>query len=193
MTLLAQRPWKVKELADELGESLALTSSHLKVLRACNLVEERREGREVWCRVRGGEVVALLAALGKAASVLLPEMRELLRDREEDPLLLKNVSLPHFYEEVMAEKVELLDLRPHDEFRAGHFPKARSYPLSEFQNLDWQGVGQDKPVVLYCRGPWCDMGPRGVRMLSEQRIEARRLAAGVVEWQAEDLPLVVEP
>ena len=191
LNLLAQRAWSVKELSEELQESLALTSSHLKSLRACHLVEEKKVGRTVLCRVASLEVLQLLDSLNKVAVTLLPEMRELVSRSKDDPHLLRNVSLQDFYRDLLDDAFVLVDLRPRDEYQAGHIPKSLNFPTLELESLELPSLGNDRPIVAYCRGPWCSMAVQGVQKLNDSQVKTSRLGPGIVEWRAQLLPISI--
>lgn len=189
LNLLAQKAWSVKELAEELNESLALTSSHLKSLRACHLVDEEKVGRSVLCRVTSLEVLQLLDSINRVAVTLLPEMRELVLRSQDDPYLLQSVSLQDFYRELLADAFLLVDLRPRDEYEAGHIPRSVNLPARELESLEFKRLGNGRPVVAYCRGPWCSMAMQGVQKLNDSKVTTSRLGSGIIEWQAQNLPL----
>lgn len=189
LNLLAQRAWRVSELAQELGESLAATSAHLKVLREAAMVVDEKRGREVWCRVESAEVLNLLAAVQRAAETLLPELREAAREADADPHLLPPLPLQALAEDVALGRVTLVDLRPGDEYLAGHLPGAQSYPFPELATTDLKALKRRQRVVAYCRGPWCLMARQGVGALNEHGVRAKRLRAGIVEWCAAGLEL----
>ncbi len=189
LNLLAQRAWRVSELARELGESLAATSAHLKVLRDAAMVVDEKRGREVWCRVESDEVLALLAAAQRAAEVLLPELREAAREADEDPHLLRSFQLGALAEDVAQGRVTLVDLRPGAEYLSGHLPGAQSYPFPELDTADLTPLKRKRNIVAYCRGPWCLMARQGVDALNQRGVAAKRLRAGIVEWRAEGLEL----
>ena len=110
LPLLAQKPWTIGELANELGESLASTSAHLKVLRSSSLVVDEKVGRQVWCRVASEEVLELMVAARKAAEALLPELAEFVRQAKHDPLSLPGLTITEPERETEAGRVNLLDL-----------------------------------------------------------------------------------
>lgn len=190
LTLLAQRSWTVGELAQELGESLASTSAHLKVLRASSLVVDEKVGRQVWCRVASDEVLELMVAVRKTAEALLPELAEFVRQAKHDPLSLQGVTLAELNCEIEAGRVILLDLRPAEEYRSGHLPQAQSLPLTQISSANLETLAQADLIVAYCRGPWCTMARQGAVALRERGLAVQVLPAGVVEWQAEGLSLV---
>lgn len=189
LTLLAQKPWTIGELANELGESLASTSAHLKVLRSSSLVVDEKVGRQVWCRVASEEVLELMVAARKAAEALLPELAEFVRQAKHDPLSLQGLTLTELDREIEAGRVILLDLRPAEEYRSGHLPRALSLPLAQIPSADLETLAQANLIVAYCRGPWCTMARQGALALRERGLGVQVLPAGVVEWQAEGLPL----
>lgn len=190
LNLLAQRWWRVSDLAAELGESLAATSAHLKVLRAACMVVDEKRGRDVWCRVESDEVLHLLASAQRAAEAVLPDMRELVRQASQDPYLLPCFDLREIAEDVAQHRVTLIDLRPAAEYDAGHIPGARSFPFPSLEQADLQSLRKKRRVVAYCRGPWCVMAREGVKLLNDRGVRASRLAAGIVEWRAEGLELI---
>jgi DNA-binding transcriptional ArsR family regulator/rhodanese-related sulfurtransferase len=189
LTLLAQRPWTVGQLAAEQGESIASVSAHLKVLRAAHLIEVERRGREVWCRADSPEIIRLLAAAQRAAEMVLPELREAADRADEDSFLLHNLDFQEIATAATCGKLTLVDLRPNPEFRVGHLPGAISRPFGILAETDLSDLAGKNPVVGYCRGPWCPKARRGVELLNEKGIPTKRLRAGVVEWQAAGFPL----
>lgn len=189
LSFLAQGFWSVGQLADEIGESIAGTSAHLKVLRNAHLIEVEKKGREVWCRVKSAEVIAAIASVQSAARAVLPEFREMDKAAEQDPFLLEGADLKDIAKQVKAGRVTLVDLRPEQEFLAGHLPKAISKPFSLLSKADLSDLKGRGKVVGYCRGPWCKKAFEGVGMLNKRGIPSLRLKAGVIEWQAAGLPL----
>lgn len=193
LNLLSQRPWRVSELAEELGESMAATSAHLKVLRAACMVSVEKSGRDVWCQVASGEVIQLLSAAHRAAEALLPELREAARETEKDPFLLQNLDFETLSAEVARKRATLIDLRPAREFQAGHLPGAQSWPYDTLAKAKLDALKNLPGIIGYCRGPWCLKAKLGVETLNKRGIPAKRLRAGVVEWQAAGLSLIRDP
>ena len=191
LNLLAQKPWTVKDLARELDQSLALTSAHLKVIGACRLVEKRMVGREVRCHLKDPEVLGLLVALNDVACTIFPEMREAVAVRRENDNLLEGMTLEQVYEAVKNDQLCLVDLRSEQEYCCGHLPHSLHYDATELRDPEISSLAAEKrPIVAYCRGPWCQTALNGVRELNSREIKTRNLGAGVVEWQARGLPLV---
>lgn len=190
LTLLAQGKWSVGQLAAELGESVATVSAHLKVLRAAHLISMAKQGREVWSTIASQQVLKTLAAVQQAAEVLIPEFREAVINAKNDPFLESDADFCRLFIEAEQRRLTLIDLRPEAEYREGHLPHALSYPYDTLTSADlYLLTGENRRIVGYCRGPWCKRAIEGVRMLNERGVPARRLRAGVVEWQAAGLAL----
>lgn len=190
LNLLSQRPWRVSELAEELGESMAATSAHLKVLRAACMVSVEKSGRDVWCQVTSAEVIQLLAAAHRTAEALLPELREAAREMQNDPFILPHVDFESLGAEVARGEATLIDLRPAREFQSGHLPGAHSWPYDTLAGTKLKALKGRPGVIVYCRGPWCLKAKLGVETLNQRGIPAKRLRAGIVEWQAAGLHLI---
>lgn len=184
LNLMAQRPWRVSELAQELGEGISATSAHLKVLRAAHLVEVKKSGRDVWCRVAGADVIQLLSAIHRAADSLLPEVREMKMAENDDAFLLRDFDLKKISADAKNGQTILVDLRPADEFAAGHLPGSQSWPYHSLSKSKLKALKNNLPVITYCRGPWCQKARLGVETFNKFGISAKRLPVGVVDWQA---------
>lgn len=193
LNLLSQRPWRVSELAGELGESMAATSAHLKVLRAACMVTVEKSGRDVWGKVASPEVIQLLAAAHRAAETLLPELREAAREAEADPYLLLRDDFEMLTADVAGGRATLIDLRPAREYQAGHLPGAQSWPYDTLAEAKLEALKGKPGIVGYCRGPWCLKARLGVETLNNRGVPAKRLRAGVVEWQAAGFTLTRAP
>ncbi len=189
MSLLSQSEKTVEQLAGMSGQSIAATSAHLKVLRASGLVISRKEGRHVRCGLAGDSVVRLMMILRQLGEELMPEIREILRDYFERPETLSTLTMEEVLEEVRKQRIILLDLRNEDEFMAGHLPGAKHMPAAELARHIAE-LPADKPILAYCRGPYCVASMNGVLALKEQGLQARRLSFGVPEWKAAGLPLI---
>jgi len=185
---LGQGRKSVEQLADLTDQSMAATSAHLKVLRASGLVEGQKEGRHVWCSLAGDSVTRMWLALRNLGEELLPEVREIIRDYFEHPETLSALTMTEIMEEVRNNRVILLDLRDQDEYRAGHLPHARHVELKDLKTRVDELAG-DRPILAYCRGPYCITALKGITSLRELGIPAQRLPFGVPEWKAAGLPL----
>ncbi|HKB97767.1 MAG TPA: metalloregulator ArsR/SmtB family transcription factor [Terriglobales bacterium] len=188
ISLLSEGPKSVEQLADLTDQSTAATSAHLKLLRASGLVEGHKEGRHVWCSLAGDSVTRVWLALRNLGEELLPEVREIVRDYFEHPETLSALTMTEIMEEVRNNRVILLDLRDQDEYRAGHLPHAKHIELKDLKRRVDELAG-DRPILAYCRGPYCITALKGVTSLRKLGIPAQRLPFGVPEWKAAGLPL----
>ncbi len=189
--LLAQGEKPVERLAAEAGVSVKLASAHLKELRLAHLVETRREGKNVYYRLAGDAVADFWVALRTLAEERLLELRMALAKLQTHAHELTPMGREELL--ALARKGELivLDVRPQSEFTAGHLPYARSIPLEELRRR-LSELPRDKPVVAYCRGPFCLMAKEAVELLRQEGYLAMRLEDGVAEWRARGLPVIHE-
>ena len=188
INLLCQGEHAVAELADKTGMSPANTSAHLKKLRRANLVETRKEGRRVYHRLRDDSVVRLWLSLRDTGLDQIPEAREAMRTYASEPAADPDLTGEQLLEQLEEDEVVLLDLRPEEEYEAGHIPDARSIPYEELESrLD--ELPDDRTIVAYCRGPYCVAAIKGVQRLRDHGFDARRMVDGIAEWRADNLPL----
>ncbi len=188
LDVLANGERTVERLADQLGMSVANASQHLQVLRQAGLVDGRRNGTFIRYRLASPEVFEFLRALRGLAADRVAEIDRLAgaylgeRDREE-PITREELArrLP---------KGDLLvvDVRPAEEYEAGHLPGALSAPLDEFSR-HLRRFPKDREIIVYCRGPYCAYSHVAVELLRKRGFSARRLEDGLPEWEAEDLPV----
>jgi len=190
LDLLCQGERSVDALARTTGMSVTNTSQHLQALKGIRLVETRREGARVFYRLADDEVCRFLAALRALARARLAEVEQVVRDYLESPDRLEPVSRTELLERVQDGAVVVLDVRPADEYAAGHIPGAISIPLADLgRRLD--GVPRTAEIVAYCRGPFCLLASEAVEQLREHGYQARRLEDGVPEWRLAGLPIEV--
>lgn len=190
LSLLDQGEKTVETLTRQSGHPFATVSAHLKVLRDAHLVATRREGRHVVYRVANEDTVRLGSALKDVALRALPEVRELAETYYDSPSTMSQWDARELMAAVQRCEVVLVDLRPAEEFDAGHLPQARSIPFAELERR-LSELPSDRPIVAYCRGAYCVMGVRGVETLRAQGFDVQRLPAGVADWRREGLPLEV--
>lgn len=183
LNLLCQCERSVDELADELGQSAANTSAHLKVLREAHLIEIRREGRKVYCSLSSNSAIRLWMALRDFGLEKIPVVRELMREYAQEDVSMEQVVGEDLLEMVRAGTAVLLDIRPTSEFEAGHLPLARSIPSDELE-ARLRELPQDKIIVIYRRSPFCIGAIKAVQLLKDVGFQAKRLREGVAEWRA---------
>lgn len=189
--LLCQGEKPVERLAAEAEISLKLASAHLKELRLAHLVETRKEGKNVYYRLTGEAVADFWVAIRSLAEDRLLELRAALAKLAEHVHELTPVSREELLAQARRGEVMVLDVRPEAEFQAGHLPYAQSMPLEALRKR-LADLPLDKPVVAYCRGPFCLMAVEAVELLRKEGFQAMRLEDGVAEWRAHGLPVASE-
>ncbi len=182
LDLLAQGERSVESIASETQMSVALASAHLKALRGARLVEPRREGTRVFYRLAGDDVYRLLAAVRDVARTRLAEVEQAVTAYLSAPDDLEPLSREELAARVRAGEITVLDVRPADEYAAGHIPGALSIPIDELE-VRLAELPPDREIVAYCRGPYCLYAPTAVGILHQNGLRARRLIDGFPEWR----------
>lgn len=188
LEFLAQSERTVDTLAKLSGLSVANTSRHLQVLRQAGLVTARKDGLFVHYRVSGGGVVRLLASLQEVAQHNVAEVDKLVQTYLASKDSLEPVTVQDLAERMRSGLVTVIDVRPPEEYAAGHLSGAINVPLSELeQRMD--KMPSDREVIAYCRGPFCLLSFEAVARLRNKGRQARRLETGFPEWQIAGLPV----
>lgn len=188
--ILAQGERSVDALAKVVRLPIANVSHHLQALRDGGLVIGRKEGLFVHYRLADPRVFDLYRLLVEVGRERLTEIDSIVQRYFEGRDGLEPVGRLALLERIREGSVIVLDVRPPEEYAAGHVPGAVSLPLESLEaSLD--RLPKDKPVVAYCRGPYCVMAFEAVRRLRERGKDARRLEDGFPEWRAEGLPVAV--
>jgi rhodanese-related sulfurtransferase len=180
LDLLAQAPRTVDELARASEQSTANTSQHLQALHAAGMVTRAREGTSVRYALAGDEALRLWLALRDVSVSQLAEVERAARDYLGDDV--DAVGRDELIARLRKGDVVLVDVRPSEEFEAGHIKGARSIPLSELEDRLAE-LPADREVVAYCRGPFCAYAHEAVRRLQAAGRRARRLEEGWPEWR----------
>jgi rhodanese-related sulfurtransferase len=180
LDLLAQAPRTVDELARASGQSTANTSQHLQALHAAGLVTRSREGTSVRYRIAGDDALALWVALRDTAAARLAEVERAAREYLGDEV--DAIGHDELLERLSRGDVVLVDVRPEEEFEAGHIDGARSIPIDELERRLAE-LPPEGEVVAYCRGPFCAYAHDAVRRLHAAGRPARRLEKGWPEWR----------
>lgn len=191
LELVAQGPRSVEELAGLSGLSVANTSKHLQEMRHAGLVKARKEGLRVFCEIAGSDVVALVAMLRHVGEARLAEVDQLLRTYITARDDLEPIPATELLQRAEDGLITVLDVRPAEEFAAGHLPGAINIPLAELPTR-LRRLPKGREVIAYCRGPYCLLSVDAVVMLRGKGINARRLAEGFPEWAAQGFPLADE-
>lgn len=188
--LLAQGERSVDALARVMKLPVANVSHHLQVLRQVGLVVGRREGLFVHYRLPDPSVFDLHRLLVKIGRERMTEIDAIVSRYLEGRDGLEPVGRTELLQRIREGSVVVLDVRPAEEYAAGHIPGAVSLPLESLET-GLEHLPTDKPVVAYCRGPYCVMAFEAVRRLRGRGRVARRLEDGFPEWRAEGLPVAV--
>ena len=183
LDLLSQGPRAVDALAAQSGQSVANTSHHLQVLRRARLVDAEKAGLHVTYRLAHPEVAAFFLHLRTLAESRLADIERISRQYLEERGALEAVGNDELLRRVRAGEVTVVDVRPHEEYVAGHIPGAISLPLAELKK-NISGLPKGRDIVAYCRGPYCVMALDAVDILRRKGFRAHRMEHGVVEWRA---------
>jgi ArsR family transcriptional regulator len=185
---LGQGERSVDALAQRAGLSTANASQHLQQLRRAGLVASRRDGKFVLYRIADDAVVSLLAALRQVAEHGLAEVERIVRSYFAGRDSMEPVSREELLDRTRAGLVTVLDVRPADEFAAGHLPGAVNIPLIELETRMAE-LDPAHEIVAYCRGAYCVLSFEAVAALRARGFKVRRLEDGLPEWKACGLPV----
>ena len=181
LEVLAQGERTVESLAAEVGLSVANTSRHLHQLRQAQLLVARRDGLYVHYRLAGPEVVSLVLALRYTAEQHLAEVDRVVRDFLGDRDGFEPVTPEELARRMEDDNIVLLDVRPTQEYSAGHIAGARSIPVADISSRLGE-LPLDKEYIAYCRGPYCVYADEAVALLQANGRTAQRLSEGYPEW-----------
>jgi rhodanese-related sulfurtransferase/DNA-binding transcriptional ArsR family regulator len=186
--VLAQGERNVETLAGLTDLTVANTSRHLQVLKAARLVASRKSGLQVFYRLADPAVLRGYRALRDLAEDRLAEVERLVRDYYGAIDGLDAVPQKALLRRMREGDVTVIDVRPPEEYDAGHVKGARSVPLAELQKrLTELPAGRE--IVAYCRGPYCVLAAEAVRLLRPKGFHARRMSDGYPEWRDAGLPV----
>ncbi|MBA1148864.1 metalloregulator ArsR/SmtB family transcription factor [Ectothiorhodospiraceae bacterium WFHF3C12] len=185
---LAQGERSVEALAERAGLGIANASQHLQQLKRAGLVGSRREGKYVRYRLADDSVLDVMAALSEVASHNLAEVALIRQGYFDVRDELEPVSRDELRHRMRDGVVTVLDVRPQDEFEAGHVPGAINIPLKDLENRIAE-LSPEQEIVAYCRGPWCVLSFEAVAELRARGFTVRRLQDGLPEWRAAGLPV----
>jgi len=191
LDLIAQGERTVEELAHETGLTVNNTSSHLSVLTAARLIKKRKEAQSVYHRLAGPEVVALMRsvqAVSRSGSHEVEHLAQTYLDGRDE---LEPLTASELRQRLRSGEVTLIDVRPELEYRAGHIAGAVSVPLEKLK-ARFAEFPRSRPVIAYCRGPYCVLAVDAVEQLRKRGFKSFRLAVGYPDWAAAGLPVEIE-
>ncbi|GAD55798.1 transcriptional regulator, ArsR family [Limimaricola cinnabarinus LL-001] len=189
---LAQGERGVEALADKTGLTLANCSQHLQQLRRAALVTSRREGKAVIYRLTDAKTLDLMDLLRIVAERNLAQVERILRGLSGGEEAPDPVSRADLAARLAEGSVTVLDIRPADEFAAGHIPGALNATLADLEQVLIM-LPNDAEIVAYCRGPYCVYAHQAVAALRKRGLNARRLDGGLPEWRKDGRPVVTAP
>jgi len=188
---LAQSEASVEMLANTAELTVGNASAHLQHLRRAGLVTATRSGKQVIYRLTDERIVTLMSLMRDVAETNLAEMERLVSRLfgSDDPGgTLEAVSRDDLLAGLREGSVALLDVRPQEEFQAGHLPDAINIPLDELETM-LDAVPRDREIIAYCRGPYCVLSHEAVERLRKLGFRVRRFDEGFPEWKAAGLPV----
>jgi rhodanese-related sulfurtransferase/DNA-binding transcriptional ArsR family regulator len=188
LQLLAQGERPVEALAGASGLGLTNVSQHLQRLSRAGLVVSRRQGRQIFYRLSDEIVLTLVETLRKVAERRLAEVRAVFHDYFQNLDNLGPVSRHELLRRLKRKGVVVIDVRPSEEYAAGHLPGAINLPANELAQRLVE-LPRDQEIVAYCRGPYCVMSYEAVHLLRQRGFKALRLEDGYPEWKAAGLPV----
>jgi len=182
LDLLSQGEKTVESLAEQSGAGIKNASAHLRVLRQARLVETRREGTYMFYRLADGDVSRFLRDLQQIGRQRLAEVEQVARQYIDERDELEPVTLPELRKLVREGDVTVIDVRPRDEYEAGHIPGAISIPVPELKRR-LRELSKRREVIAYCRGPYCVFSLEAVTLLRKNGFRARRSEEGLPAWR----------
>lgn len=188
LEVLAQGERTVESLASQTGLSIANASRHLQQLRQSQLVLARREGLFVHYRLAGPEVITLVLALRHTAEQHLAEVDRVVDDFLGDRGGFEPVTPDELSRRMTNGEVVVLDVRPEQEYAAGHIAGARSLPVADL-SARLAELPRETEYVAYCRGPYCVYADEAVAVLRANGLKAHRLSEGYPEWWLSGRPV----
>lgn len=185
---VAQGERSVESVAEVAGLKIGNASQHLRHLRRAGLLTARRKGKQVFYGLSDDSVLDAMAAVRRVAERNVAEAQRVIDGyfRERDSL--EPVSRDQLLDRMRDGDVTLLDVRPEDEFAAGHLPGALNIPLRQLERR-LAALPVEQEIVAYCRGPYCVLSFEAVAALRDRGFNVRRLEDGYPEWRAAGLPV----
>ena len=188
LEFLAQGERSVDELATVSGLTVGNTSQHLKQLRQAGLVTSRKDGLRVFYCLSGDDIIQLMDVIRKVAERNISDVQQLVNSFLTVKDELEPILRDELLRRVRDDLVSVLDVRPAEEYAAGHVPGAINVPLKELEHYLNQFTAE-KEIVAYCRGPHCVLAFEAVAAARQKGLRARRLQDGFPEWKMAGLPV----
>lgn len=180
--VLSQKEYTVEELSNEISMSVASTSQHLQVLKSAKLVETKRNGNFIIYSISDDSVLKLVSVVKELGFRKIAEIELLINDFKTDKDILESLTIDDLLARSKKENILLIDVRPTEEFEAGHIPDAVSIPLDQLKKR-MKDLPKGKTIIAYCRGALCIMSAEAVKILHSKKFKALRMEEGYVEWK----------
>jgi rhodanese-related sulfurtransferase len=191
LDLLSQSPRTVENLAQEAHLTVANTSRHLQILRAAYLITAEKEGVFVRYRLTDDAVADFYRALRILAASHLAELDQVTRQFFAERAGLEPVDRKALLARVRKGLATIIDVRPVEEYRAGHIAGAMSIPVEELKTRLAE-LPRNQEIVAYCRGPYCVFAAQAVELLRSHGFQAVRLEDSVTDWRVHGLPVATD-
>lgn len=188
--LLAQGERSVEEIAKETELSVANASQHLQVLKGANLVEIKRQGHYIYYKLSGNIVNQAWQSLRELGMDKMAEIQKTVNDFRLEKSSFEALTIAELERKMLKEKIVLIDVRPIEEYKAGHIPNAISIPITELKNRIKE-LALNKEIIVYCRGTFCVYADEAVELLKKKKFKVVRLDEGFADWKAKELPIAV--
>jgi rhodanese-related sulfurtransferase len=192
LDVLCQSPRTVEALAREAGLGIASASQHLKVLREARLLDAEKKGLFVTYRLADAAVCAFFRTMRSLAESRLAEVEQITRRFLDGREGMEPVEARELLKRVREGRATVLDVRPAEEYNAGHIAGALSIPLRELK-ARIKEIPRGQEIVAYCRGPYCVLAVQAVEVLRKAGVRARRLREGFPDWRAAGMPVELPP
>jgi rhodanese-related sulfurtransferase/DNA-binding transcriptional ArsR family regulator len=188
LEFLAQGERSVEVLARVAGLTVANTSQHLQSLRRAGLVTSHKRGLHVFYSLAGEDVIGLLRALRHTTERHVAEVDRIVAGYFNERDSLEAISRKELLARMKEGLVTVLDVRPPEEYQAGHIPGAVNLPLGDLKKR-LKDLPKGQEIIAYCRGPYCVLAFEAVAALRKKGFDVRRLEEGYPEWKASGLPV----
>ena len=162
--------------------SVASTSQHLQILKSAKLVDTQRQGNFIIYSITDDSVLKLVSAVKELGFRKIAEIERIISDFKTDKNILESITLDDLMARSKKEKVILIDVRPEEEYKAGHIPNAVSIPLAQLKKR-LNELPKNRTIIAYCRGPLCVMAIDAIKLLNQKKFNAIRMEDGYVEWK----------
>lgn len=188
LEFLAQGSRSVESLASVANLSIANTSQHLQLLRQAGLVTSQKQGLKVYYNISGDDVIRLLDSLRDVAERHISDVDKIVNTYLTAKDNLDPIPAAELLERVKQDLVTVLDVRPKEEFDAGHVRGAINIPIEELEH-HLKHFDPKQEIVAYCRGPHCILAFEAVEQLRKNGFNAHRLENGYPEWKVAGFPI----